>query len=979
MEITTLLQKVIPILVQSCKVERFHIGVDLATRRTGKRRGDIWISTAPVTHRDQFEDGIICLIEAKLPSVLPIADEKVYMASEDGNYSLTGNFAKCLEEDLGNYKLGRPYTSEYRSNDWFDGVIQGRVKASLQGLASFAVTNCHVIHFYHTESLAPICVVRNGTKTPIRFWPKLDLLQVLAGQLGPSRTAIEIEQVDTAVDNPSEFEFVAFLERIHNRGVFRFNDENVRINTLLTFVFFKFFDERIRATNEQIHARVVLWSDFLADIDLLHRQHGYTNGDHRGLHIATKIKQQLGYLASSNNVYAEEYRQFAQILAFPDELDAEENYSTIDEIYKEFSRYHFHGCAFDVYGAIYETFTSDNTKKELGQFYTRRHISRLLARLTLRHFTDLNIDGTVCDPACGTGGLLTECFSFLRGQMASTRPSRQLTASEEHRLREEMFEGYDIFEENVVKARLNMFFAGDSGGGVGKQDSVAELPCVISEDDRGYAVVIANPPMGRGQEYYKRYISWGGRRRNDLVFVERMVKALNYGGRFGFVVPDGFLENPSLATYRRRFLEQVKIEAIISLPKFAFAPYTKNKTSLVIGNRRDYHTVMHLVEDTDYPALTNNAVGIDSLKRGTKANRNNVFENLDDAIWLYVIDFDGYANSDWRFPTNLHKIGGNGLLRFLHNDIENDLTGGEEDRYLDGRIEAWDEIDTDGQLLGQNVLVDGVERVRLVKADFVYLNDQVNQDNRWNLLPEFHLRPYVDSRSFETPVEIRSLAEQTIDRAKTLVREITDRLPPIPQIDDSSLELKEFAFEEIFDDPAKGSSGLTKVAMYESILQGPPYIPKWGGQIRHDVVEERVSRQGRNNKGKPIRVFRGECLILSLDGSAGCMTYKPEKEAGQPVEFALNHHAAVLRPKESDLVDLRYFKYRYEPYLKFLAVSQASSTLTLGLLKSQVFELPDFTVQKAIADQLEILWDLQRGFDSLSLQVTGASEEQNRP
>ena len=50
------------------------------------------------------------------------------------------------------------------------------------------------------------------------------------------------------------------------------------------------------------------------------------------------------------------------------------------------------------------------------------------------------------------------------------------------------------------------------------------------------------------------------------------MKLLKDGGHACIIQPDGVLENPTLANLRKELLEQCDIDAIVSLPKFAFAP-----------------------------------------------------------------------------------------------------------------------------------------------------------------------------------------------------------------------------------------------------------------------------------------------------------------------------------------------------------------------------------------------------------------------
>ena len=65
-----------------------------------------------------------------------------------------------------------------------------------------------------------------------------------------------------------------------------------------------------------------------------------------------------------------------------------------------------HGCGFDLFGAVYETFANSNEKREFGEFFTRRHYTHVFAKLLLKNERYFNNDRkfVVLDCACGTGG-----------------------------------------------------------------------------------------------------------------------------------------------------------------------------------------------------------------------------------------------------------------------------------------------------------------------------------------------------------------------------------------------------------------------------------------------------------------------------------------------------------------------------------------------------------------------------------------------
>ena len=101
------------------------------------------------------------------------------------------------------------------------------------------------------------------------------------------------------------------------------------------------------------------------------------------------------------------------------------------------------------------------------------------------------------------------------------------------------------------------------------------------------------------------------------------------------------LRNPSYTALRKEVLQRCDIQAIASLPKFAFAPYTKEKTYALFFTKR-----------------SDQITGVQKQP-----------------IWAYIIDYDGLANSDKRFPTKLR----NNRNGWIHDELSGWVsTAGEE-------------------------------------------------------------------------------------------------------------------------------------------------------------------------------------------------------------------------------------------------------------------------------------------------------------
>ena len=119
-----------------------------------------------------------------------------------------------------------------------------------------------------------------------------------------------------------------------------------------------------------------------------------------------------------------------------------------------------HGTGFDLFGAVYEMFADTKEKKDFGQYFTRRHYTHIFAKLLLKNEIFFNKDKkfTVLDPACGTGGFLTEGFKVLKNTYISTNT---LTSGAIKFIEDDCFWGIDVKGENISRTKLNMFLVGD--------------------------------------------------------------------------------------------------------------------------------------------------------------------------------------------------------------------------------------------------------------------------------------------------------------------------------------------------------------------------------------------------------------------------------------------------------------------------------------------------------------------------------------
>ena len=168
-------------------------------------------------------------------------------------------------------------------------------------------------------------------------------------------------------------------------------------------------------------------------------------------------------------------------------------------------------------------------------------------------------------------------------------------------------------------------------------------------------------------------------------------------------------------------------------------------------------------------------------------------------------------------------------------------------------------------------------------------------------------------------------------------------------------------FLDLFNPIQKGDYGLTDEAIYKSIEKGGIFVPIWGGNKTHSIVDRLVSPNAKTVINKPITLFCGEGIIISLDGSAGSMTYKSGER------FALNHHAGFFKVREEaeDLILPEFFALFYQKQLRDSSVSEGSKTLTLEQIYSMDFDIPSFEIQEKTIKKIRSLLLKQKSIGCL--------------
>ncbi len=633
-EINDIVQYLIPKL-EKLGISKENCKIDVSTEKSGNKRGDIWISLKKQTEKD-FEKNIIALIEAKHRN------------------SIIGDI------------------------DWRDAMRQGKEKSLKQGLNYYIITNCKSdVRFYNSSNDEEIEV----DEKPLIKLVSIDILQKIQSQISEYNSQV-VDKIKREIIAVSEAKFRATLKNLAN--IYRsagLKKGNERIDPTISFVVLKYISEK-ETEKRTLNKVIKLWNDFKPIVD------GKEIRD-----LKAEFEQSIKLIWGDDSSYKDnEYKDFKNLLKdFSIGLKNEH----LKKIYKELDQYHFHGANFDLYGTIYEEFASQTKKKEFGEFYTRRHITGMVARLLLRNETNPR-ELKICDPACGTGGFLTEAYRVLENNYLS---NNKLNQSVKDALQEKVLWGYDNDKKSVARTKLNMFLAGDGHIHIYANDSLLEWNEDIDWKENEFDYIITNPPMGqyKGEARIEDF-DFTNEKRYELIFIEKIIKATKYGEEIAIVINDGTLETPSRENFRKKLLEYCNIYAILSLTKFAFAPYTKEKTYILFMQKKQEDKIGEIQK---FP------------------------------IWHFILDYDGYANSDKRYVTK------------YHNDIP------ELEEKFDGAISLARIYLTNKNKFNQEKINfereinnrEKEEGLWGMKYEYVYMED-INEENFYNLLSEFQLRPY---------------------------------------------------------------------------------------------------------------------------------------------------------------------------------------------------------------------------------------------
>ena len=374
----------------------------------------------------------------------------------------------------------------------------------------------------------------------------------------------------------------------------------------------------------------------------------------------------------------------------------------------------------DIKGDAFEYFLKSVTNgvKDLGEYFTPRHIVRLIIRILKPKYGE-----TIYDPFCGTGGFLLEAFKYLSLQTAGSHQEIDET------LKQKTIFGRELTSTARI-AKMNMILFGDGHNNIEKTDSL-ENPI-----EEKYDIVMSNIPYSQETEagkYYPIPTSPTSKPDGDLVCIQHIWKSLKPGGRAAVIVPETFLYKSGKTKQVRELIVRHASELnIISLPRGVFNPYTPEKTNILSFEKGD-----NQFKKCFFFAIQNDGFELNA-KRKPIAGSSDIIKCL--SVWddfreikgvstLQSREFIGQSNWNLRpffYMEDIPEIQGEGV--YLNNDIIREIIEKVHPNDYPNQEFALLEVSKQGIFLKDCLLgSEASQKYKIVRAgDIVYNPHRVN-------------------------------------------------------------------------------------------------------------------------------------------------------------------------------------------------------------------------------------------------------------
>jgi type I restriction enzyme M protein len=309
------------------------------------------------------------------------------------------------------------------------------------------------------------------------------------------------------------------------------------------------------------------------------------------------------HLADYINGFSENIRKIFERFEFDKEIEKLEESNRLYQVVAQFAEIDLHPRKVDniTMGLVFEDLIrrfNEAANETAGDHFTPREVIQLMVNLLLEPdtsvLTQAGVIVTICDPACGTGGMLAEAQNWIRAH------NEQATVK--------VF-GQDYNPRSYAVAASDLLIKGHKDGQVMLGNTLTDDPF----PDHHFDYLLANPPFGVDWKAERKVIDrwpnfrgYSGKlpRINDgalLFLLFMMSKFQDYksgnrdkpGSRAAIVFNGSPLFTGSAGSgeseIRRWIIERDQLEAIVALPEQMFYNTGIGTFIWVVTNRKAAH------------------------------------------------------------------------------------------------------------------------------------------------------------------------------------------------------------------------------------------------------------------------------------------------------------------------------------------------------------------------------------------------------
>ncbi|WP_343248477.1 N-6 DNA methylase [Diplocloster hominis] len=247
-----------------------------------------------------------------------------------------------------------------------------------------------------------------------------------------------------------------------------------------------------------------------------------------------------------------------------------------------------------IMGDAFQAIIGPTIRGDKGQFFTPKSLVKCMIKII-----DPKDGEVIMDPACGTGGFLTESFVYQYSNNKKKKCNSTYIGIDKDK---DMSDLSMAVTEIITCGRAKVY----------NQNSL-EILCDNKKNSNllgNVDVILTNPPFGSKigitdkslLEKYEFGYSWAYSDKDktwykmsnivksqdpQILFVELCVKLLKDGGRMAIVLPEGVFGNKSQGYIWAFLKEYGNIVAMIDCPRNTFQPSTDTKTNVLIFEKKN--------------------------------------------------------------------------------------------------------------------------------------------------------------------------------------------------------------------------------------------------------------------------------------------------------------------------------------------------------------------------------------------------------